>query len=97
MSFSNYEQRVIINNDELRGVQSVDGSYSINQKPINIAGVGFVDSIIAAPMVGNFNISRKMTGADPLLVKNALNRYKIASTKIFSGSDKFGVLAEWVR
>lgn len=76
MSFSNYEQRVIINNDELRGVQSVDGSYSINQKPINIAGVGFVDSIVAAPMVGNFNISRKMTGADPLLVKNALNRYR---------------------
>lgn len=76
MSFSNYEQRVIINNDELMGVQSVDGSYSINQKPINIAGVGFVDSIVASPMVGNFNISRKMTGTDPLLVKNALNKYR---------------------
>lgn len=76
MSFSNYEQRVIINNDELRGVQSVDGSYSINQKAINIAGVGFVDSIVNSPMVGNFSISRKMTGADPLLVKNSLNKYR---------------------
>lgn len=84
MSFSNYEQRVIINNDELRGVQSVDGSYSINQKPINIAGVGFVDSIVNSPMVGNFSISRKMTGADPLLAKNSLNKYRF-DEEDFSG------------
>jgi len=75
MSFSNYEQIVIINNNKLAGVQSADGSYSINQKPVNIAGVGFVDAFVDSPMVGNFAISRKMTGKDPLLEKNIFGRY----------------------
>jgi len=60
----------------LEGVQSVDGSYSINEKPVNIAGVGFVNAFVDSPMVGNFNITRLMTGPDLLLEKNALGKYK---------------------
>lgn len=84
MSFSNYQQSVIINDNLLAGVQSVDGSYSINQKPINIAGVGFVDALIDSPMVGNFSISRLMTGPDPLLEKDVLGKYKF-DEEDFSG------------
>ena len=76
MSFSNYQQHVIINDNLLAGVQSVDGSYSINEKPINIAGVGFVNAFVNSPMVGNFNITRLMTGPDPLLEKNIQGKYK---------------------
>ena len=40
MSYSNYEQTVIINGHRLLGVQSVDGNYGISEKPVRVAGVG---------------------------------------------------------
>ena len=38
-----YEQKFFINGTQIHGVQSVDGSYSINEKPINILGWGHVN------------------------------------------------------
>ena len=75
MSYSNYEQTVIVNGHRLLGVQSVDGSYGISEKPIRVAGVGFIDAMSDAPLQGNFSINRKMVGADPLLEKNSLGKY----------------------
>jgi hypothetical protein len=39
----NYEQKLYIDGTQMRGVQSVNGSYSISEKPINILGYGHVD------------------------------------------------------
>lgn len=75
MSYSNYEQTVIVNGNRLLGIQSVDGSYGISEKPIRVAGVGFIDALIDSPLQGNFNISRKMVGADPLIEKNSQGKY----------------------
>jgi hypothetical protein len=67
MSYSNYQQTVIINNVALSGVESVDGSYGISERPIRVAGVGFIDALVNQPLEGNFSISRKMVSRDPLL------------------------------
>lgn len=75
MSYSNYEQTVVINGHRLLGVQSVDGSYGINEKPIRVAGVGFIDAVPNAPLQGNFSINRKMVGKDPLLETDSLGKY----------------------
>jgi hypothetical protein len=75
MSYSNYEQTVIINDHRLLGVQSVDGNYGISEKPVRVAGVGFIDALIQSPLQGNFSISRRMVGADPLIEKNSQGKY----------------------
>ena len=75
MSYSNYEQTVIINGHRLLGVQSVGGNYGISEKPVRVAGVGFIDALIESPLQGNFSISRKMVGADPLIEKNSQGKY----------------------
>lgn len=75
MSYSNYEQTVVLNGYALSGVQSVEGSYGIAEKPVRVAGVGFIDALIDAPLQGNFSISRTMVSADPLLEVNALGKY----------------------
>ena len=85
MSYSNYEQIVVIDEHELLGVQSVDGSYSISEKPIKVAGAGMVGAMVDSPLQGNFNVSRKMVGADPLLKKNILGKYEY-DEKEFSGA-----------
>ena len=87
MSYSNYEQTVIINGHRLLGVQGVDGSYGISEKPVRVAGVGFVDAIVDAPLEGNFSITRKMVGRDPLLETNSLGKY------IFDEQEIDGVIA----
>lgn len=38
-----YEQKFFINGTQLSGVQSVDGSYGISEKPINVLGWGHVN------------------------------------------------------
>jgi hypothetical protein len=75
MSYSNYEQKIIVNGYELLGVQSIDGSYGISEKPVRVAGVGFIDAMISSPLQGNFNINRKMVGTDPLLETDSIGRY----------------------
>jgi hypothetical protein len=85
MSYSNYEQSVIIDGYKLLGVQSVDGSYGISEKPIRVAGVGFVDALVDAPLEGNFSINRKMVGTDPLLETNSIGKYRFNEEE-FEGS-----------
>ena len=46
MSFSNYEQTVIIDSVALSGVIDVNGSYGISERPIKAAGVGFIDALV---------------------------------------------------
>lgn len=82
MSYSNYEQTVIINGYALSGVQSVDASYGITERPVKVAGVGFVDALVDAPLQGNFSISRKMVGIDPLLEVNSIGKYKFNEESI---------------
>jgi len=38
-----YEQKFFVNGTQIQGVQSVDGSYSIQEKPINVLGWGLVN------------------------------------------------------
>jgi hypothetical protein len=76
MSFSNYEQSVIINGYALSGVQQVAGSYGISEKPIKVAGVGFIDALINSPLEGSFSLSRSMVSSDPLLELNSQGKYK---------------------
>jgi hypothetical protein len=82
MSYSNYEQTVIINGHKLNGVQDVDGSYGISEKPVNVAGVGFIDALPNSPLEGNFSISRKMVGKDPFLNTNSVGKYDFDEQEI---------------
>ena len=82
MSYSNYEQTVIIDGYKLLGVQSVDGNYGISEKPVKIAGVGFIDAVIDSPLQGNFSIARKMVSSDPLFQKNSLDQYILDEQEI---------------
>ena len=82
MSYSNYQQSVVINGYELEGVQSVDASYGISEKPVRVAGIGFVDALIDKPLEGTFSINRKMVSQDPLLEKNVLGEYKFDEEEI---------------
>jgi hypothetical protein len=75
MSYSNYEQTIVVNGYALSGVTNIDGSYGISEKPIKVAGVGFIDALIEKPLEGNFSISRQMVGFDPLLETNILGKY----------------------
>ena len=75
MSYSNYEQKIVLNGFALSGVQDVNGSYGINEKPLKIAGVGFVDALIESPLEGNFSISRDMVSKDPLIQVNSIGKY----------------------
>lgn len=75
MSYSNYEQTLIVNGYELLGVQSIDASYGISEKPIKLAGVGFVDALVDSPLQANVSVNRKMVSTDPLLEKNFLDEY----------------------
>ena len=82
MSYSNYEQKVIINGYQLLGVQSVDGNYGISEKPVRVAGVGFIDATIDSPLQGNFSVNRKMVSTDPLLETNSLGQYILDEQEI---------------
>lgn len=82
MSYSNYEQTVVLNGYALSGIQSVDGSYGIAEKPVRVAGVGFIDALIDSPLQGNFSINRKMVSTDPLLEADSIGNYKFDEDEI---------------
>ena len=58
MSFSNYETSVIINTTKMNGVTSANGSYSITESPLTVAGFGFVDAFISEAPRGSFSFER---------------------------------------
>lgn len=63
----NYEQAFYLSGILLSGVTSIDGSYSINENPINVIGQGYTYPTLNGEMVGNFSIQKYYIGADPLL------------------------------
>lgn len=63
----NYEQQFYLSGIQLSGVTSLDGSYSIDENPINIIGKGYTYPVRQGPMVGNFNIQKYYIGKEPLL------------------------------
>jgi hypothetical protein len=81
-SYSNYEQTIVLNGYALSGVQSVDGSYGIAEKPVRVAGVGFIDALIDSPLQGNFSINRTMVSADPMLETDSIGKYKFDEDEI---------------
>lgn len=66
-SISNYEQQFYLSGILLSGVTSIDGSYAVQESPINIIGQGHVYPVMQGPLVGNFSISKYFIGEDPLL------------------------------
>ena len=82
MSYSNYEQTVVLNGYALSGVQDVNGSYGISESPVKVAGVGFIDALVESPLEGNFSISRKMVSSDPLIEYDALGNFTFDENEI---------------
>lgn len=64
MSFSGYEQVIVIQDRLISGVSSVDLGYSTQTEPLYIAGMGYVDNFISGPTEGQMNVSRYMLGKD---------------------------------
>lgn len=66
-SVSNYEQQFYLSGILLSGVTSINGSYSIEESPINIIGHGYTYPVAQGPMVGNFSLQKYFIGEDPIL------------------------------
>lgn len=61
------DQQVFINGNELKGVQSFDGSWSVPNTNMMAAGYEFVGSEIEGQLVGEVSVSRNIvTGQDPI-------------------------------
>ena len=63
----NYEQQFYLSGILLSGVTSIDGSYTINEQPINILGKGHTYPVMEGAMVGNFQVNKYYIGRDPML------------------------------
>lgn len=63
-SQANYDQSVFINGKKLKGVVSVDGSYTHSYKPLNVLGQGVVRTILADVSQADFSISRNVNFKD---------------------------------
>tara|TARA_Y100000034_G_C6863221_1_gene393133 strand:+ start:152 stop:1033 length:882 start_codon:yes stop_codon:yes gene_type:complete len=62
-----YEQYFYVNGTGLSGVQSINGSYGVSERPINILGYGYVNHILDGPLQGNFTIDRVLVNQDAML------------------------------
>ncbi|NDG53100.1 MAG: hypothetical protein EBY39_08775 [Flavobacteriia bacterium] len=92
----NYEQQFYLAGIPLSGVTSLDGSYSIEENPINIIGKGYTYPVRQGAMVGNFNIQKYYIGEDPLL--NYTGDAPISGSINFNGSSfgfESGYLTEY--
>ena len=65
-SITNYENTFYLNGVALSGINSVDGSYSIDYKPINIIGKGYTKQVIASVPQANISIKRYLVNNDPI-------------------------------
>ena len=63
----NYEQQFYLSGILLSGVTSINGSYGIEEQPINIVGKGHTYPTLSNALVGNFSLSKYYIGRDPLL------------------------------
>jgi hypothetical protein len=66
-NISSYDLDFILEGYKLKGVTSVDGSYSITETPINVLGYGYTVPTLSAPFTADFSVSREFVGADPIL------------------------------
>jgi len=64
MSFSSYEQVVIVQNNLISGVASVDIGYQTQTEPLYVAGMGYMDNFISGPTEGQMSVNRYMLGKD---------------------------------
>jgi hypothetical protein len=64
ISQAQYNQKVFLEGVRLKGVTSVDGSYTHSVKPINVLGQGAVKTVIADVPQADFSISRNLAFAD---------------------------------
>lgn len=63
----NYENTFFLEGTALSGVLSVDGSYNIDYKPINVIGQGFVKQVISSIPTAELSLSRYLVSNDPVL------------------------------
>jgi len=63
----NYEQQFYLSGILLSGVTDIQGSYAVNEEPINIIGQGHTYPILNQALVGNFSIGKYYIGREPLL------------------------------
>lgn len=63
-SQAQYEQSVFLEGVKLKGVTSVDGSYTHSVKPINVLGQGAIKTVVADVPQADFSISRNLAFAD---------------------------------
>ena len=59
-----YNQKVFLEGVKLKGVTSVDGSYTHSVMPINVLGQGAIKTVIADVPQADFSISRNIAFAD---------------------------------
>ena len=64
MSFSSYEQVLIVQNNLVSGVASADIGYQTQTEPLYVAGMGYMDNFISGPTEGQMNVNRYMLGKD---------------------------------
>lgn len=64
----NYENTFFLRGTALSGVISVDGSYNIDYKPINVIGQGFTKQVVASVPVAELSLSRYLVNNDPVLI-----------------------------
>ena len=63
----NYEQQFYLSGILLSGVTDIQGSYSINEEPINIIGQGHTYPVLNDALVGDFSVGKYYIGREPLL------------------------------
>jgi len=78
-----YEQSVYLNGQKLKGVDSVEGSYSIGLQPINILGAGNIKTVVGEVLQGDFSITRSQSIPDSFLEFTG-------DSKILRGSIHYG-------
>ena len=64
MSFSSYEQVLIVENQLVSGVSSVDIGYQTQTEPLYVAGIGYIDKYIRGTREGKMKVSTYMLGED---------------------------------
>lgn len=66
-AYLNYEQKFYIDETLMSGVTNIDGSFNLNEDPVNILGKGYTYSVRQGSLVGNFNISKYVVGEEVFL------------------------------
>lgn len=73
-AFLNYNQSVFLNNQKLQGVTSVDASYTVTHKQVNVIGKGVINQVVAEAPQADFSITRDLTFVDLYQMYTGLNR-----------------------